>query len=109
VFELPPIKAPHTMTFVESIKTTMVMGLVVGGLVPSWLHFLFPKITRAIRETESYMKELIKHRLENMKEKRYDLLSLLVTSNSEQIAEKSLTEQELIADVFIFLLAGHEV
>jgi cytochrome P450 family 3 subfamily A len=96
------------MTFVDAIKSTMSLGILVGGVLPSWTHFMFPYTKRGIGETESYMRELISYRLKNLNENRHDLLSLLVSSNAEQIAEKSLTEQELIADVFIFLLAGHE-
>jgi cytochrome P450 len=97
------------MTFVDAIKTTMSLGLVVNGIVPTWLHFLFKGTKCAINETESYMNELIQNRLKNLNEDRHDLLSLLVSNNAEQIEEKSLTTKELLADVFIFLLAGHEV
>ncbi|KAL0477051.1 Cyp4x1 [Acrasis kona] len=100
---------PHKMTFENALKLTMTLGILVGGVLPKWARRFFPQTDIALNETELYMRELIKYRMDNLYDTgKHDLLSLLVSSNAEQIKETSLTDQELVSDVFIFLVAGHE-
>ncbi|KAL0487390.1 cytochrome P450 [Acrasis kona] len=109
IFNPRKAKAPHELTFEEALKTTTTLGILVGGLLPSWSKRFFPQTTLALKETEAYMMELINHRLNHLHDvNKHDLLSLLVSSNAEQIKETSLTNQELVSDVFVFLIAGHE-
>ncbi|KAL0483689.1 cholesterol 24-hydroxylase [Acrasis kona] len=108
IFAPRTAEAPHSMTFEEALKITTTLGILVGGVLPTWMKPFFPHTVRALKETEGYMMELIKWRLSNLSENKFDLLSLLVSSNAEQIKETSLSDQELVSDIFIFLVAGHE-
>jgi len=109
IFNPKKAVAPHSITFEEALKLTTTLGLLVGGLLPLWSRRFFPETTIALKETEKYMMELIKFRLDHLNDtNKHDLLSLLVSSNAEQIKETSLTDQELVSDVFVFLIAGHE-
>ena len=72
---------------------------------------MFKETLVAIDETEKYMQELIDDRVKNIDKVRHDLFSLLVESNLKQeansdlsVAQRRLTDHELISDVFIFLL-----
>jgi len=58
------------------------------------------------------MMEMIANRRNaEKKEERYDLFSSLLDANDEESpdGEAKLTERELIGNIFIFLVAGHEV
>jgi cytochrome P450 len=56
------------------------------------------------------MPEMIKERrLSDDKDERRDLLSNLIAANETEDAKFKLSDRELIANVFIFLVAGHEV
>jgi cytochrome P450 len=105
----------HEMSFFDALTITSTLGLLVQGRAPEWLKPLFKKTMMAIKETKKYMQELIDDRVQNIDSVRHDLLSLLVESNMNHEAsedlnniQRRLTENELISDVFIFLLAGHE-
>jgi cytochrome P450 len=72
---------------------------------------LFKNTLLAVDETQKYMQELIDERVQNLDTVRHDLFSLLVESNLNQeanddlsVAQRRLTDSELISDVFIFLL-----
>jgi hypothetical protein len=56
------------------------------------------------------MLEMIKEqRLSDDKDERRDLLSNLVAANETEDAKFKMSDQELISNVFMFLIAGHEV
>ncbi|KAI0811261.1 cytochrome P450 [Irpex lacteus] len=105
------IPAGHQMGFKEALhilSTDIVFKLVA----PQWLLTHGPERLRrvgiAYDEIEAYMTELIQERkAANSKEERYDLFSSLLDANDED-AEVTLTHSELLGNIFIFLLAGHE-
>jgi cytochrome P450 family 3 subfamily A len=105
----------HKMTFFDALSLTTTLGLLVRGKVPPLIQPLFKQTLLAVEETEKYMQELIDDRVKNLNVVRYDLFSLLVESNLKQeesadlsAIQRRLTDKELISDVYIFLLAGHE-
>jgi hypothetical protein len=56
------------------------------------------------------MLEMIKERrLSDDKDERRDLLSNFIAANETEDAKFKLSDRELIANVFMFLIAGHEV
>ncbi|KAL0490076.1 cytochrome P450 [Acrasis kona] len=105
-------KNKHEMSFFESLSIAATYGLLVRGRVPDMIQPLFKKTNLAVKETKLYMQELIDYRVEHFNEARHDLFSLLVDSNMNQQDQdqvrRRLTDNELISDVFIYLLAGHE-
>ncbi|KAL0489666.1 cytochrome P450 [Acrasis kona] len=94
----------HKMSFKNALITTVNLGLLVKGILPEWTHFAFPTVVTAYEETKSYIKDLIDSRL-NSSEQKYDLLSLLIEGN---IRNGELSNEDVLADSFIFLFAGHE-
>lgn len=53
---------------------------------------------------------MIEQRRENLSEERYDLFSALLRANEFSTKDEGkLSESELLGNIFIFLLAGHEV
>jgi len=102
----------HEMAFVDALSLSATFGLLVQGRTPAILKPLFKKTNIAVRETKSYMQELIDYRVEHFNEVRHDLFSLLVDSNmnheEQDGVKRRLTDNELISDIFIYLLAGHE-
>ena len=56
---------------------------------------------------QSYVHEMISARRNSeKKEERYDLLSSLLDASSD---DPTFTDSDLMGNIFIFLLAGHEV
>jgi cytochrome P450 family 3 subfamily A len=105
VFEKRLIDATkHSMTFLDALKHTMNWGFLVQ-LLPTWIQPIFKETRIAVKEVERYMRELVDIRMNNLDSEKHDLLSLLVSSNQER---GGLTDSELMSDVFIFLMAGHE-
>jgi cytochrome P450 family 3 subfamily A len=94
----------HSMSFLDALKLTMSWGFIVQSL-PTSIQSMFKETKTAVKEVERYMRELVDTRMENLESEKHDLLSLLVSSNQER---GGLTDRELMSDVFIFLLAGHE-
>jgi len=63
----------------------------------------------AFEELEQYMTEMIELRQHSAKtEERHDLFSSLLDANDVDSGEAKLTVSELIGNIFIFLVAGHE-
>ncbi|TFK28623.1 cytochrome P450 [Coprinopsis marcescibilis] len=89
-------------------------------LLPWWLLRLpikrFKEYRRATAKLTEWMvgqiaerKELINSRTEDDKEKlREDLFTRMVKANEEELKKFRLADQELIGNIFIILLAGHE-
>ncbi|TFK26968.1 cytochrome P450 [Coprinopsis marcescibilis] len=80
-------------------------------LVPNWVYRFSKRLDRircAFDELELYMKEMIEERIKSEKVERHDLLSALVDSNISEDGGQVMTEDELMGNIFIFLLAGHE-
>jgi hypothetical protein len=60
-----------------------------------------------IVRTKIYLKDLIEQRNASQEKTRHDLLSNLLAANADE--HGILTDSELMGNIFIFVLAGHEV
>ncbi|KLO08418.1 614/534 cytochrome P450 [Schizopora paradoxa] len=107
------IPAGHTMSFKESIHVVCV-DMILGAVVPSWLSWVSERTrnhARAVKELRSYMQEMIDdRRTSGVKSDRCDLFRNLLDANSGEFerSDSRLSDNELIGNIFIFLLAGHE-
>ena len=52
---------------------------------------------------------MIHQRQSSDKVERHDLLTSLLDANNEDFSNQKLLDSELIGNIYIFLLAGHEV
>lgn len=111
--DVPP---GHKLSFKQSVAI-LGTGLSIRILCPKWLFEWAP--TEKIREARdgfaefrSYLVEMINDRKSSRgkDDGRRDLLSNLLTANEEfsEGGEQRLGEAELIGDMFVFYLAGHE-
>jgi cytochrome P450 len=105
VYENVPIDtSKHTITMRNALENTLGLGLLVRGVLPQWMNFLFPGTCKAVDEAGLYIRELIE-RKKTSTEERFDLLSLIATANDTSL---DLSTNEMIADSFVFLFAGFE-
>ncbi|KAF8895566.1 cytochrome P450 [Infundibulicybe gibba] len=65
-------------------------------------------LSELLSNLQRYMSEMIRDRQTSEKVERFDLFSSLLDANNEDGDDSALTESELIGNIFIFLLAGHE-
>ncbi|KAI5119153.1 hypothetical protein M0805_005232 [Coniferiporia weirii] len=108
------LKVPpgHAMSFKDALHITS-QDMILGFVVPGWaMSFTqrFRKVRRAFAELQKYMQEMIDERRNaEKKPERHDLFSSLLDANQEaEDVETRLSDTELIGNIFIFLLAGHE-
>ncbi|KAF9450841.1 cytochrome P450 [Macrolepiota fuliginosa MF-IS2] len=98
----------HQMTFKDSLSIVST-HLLQRILVADWVMNLTAK-TREIKlgfeELKLYMLEMIEQRMNSEKVERHDLFSSLLEANNDEGG--ALSSEELIGNIFIFLLAGHE-
>ncbi|KZV96286.1 cytochrome P450 [Exidia glandulosa HHB12029] len=105
------IPTGHTLSFKDALHIVS-SNLRIKLLTPSWLmpwraHWRL--IDEAHKELRSYMTEMIvSRRTALVKEERYDLFSGLLDATELDNDDQRLTNDELLGNVFIFLLAGHE-
>ncbi|KAK1218093.1 hypothetical protein PQX77_019252 [Marasmius sp. AFHP31] len=103
----------HKLTFKEALSTVS-KNVFIKLLCPDALLSAterFRRIKSAFEELDRYMLEMIHGRRHAEKrEERYDLFSSLLDANDlpTNDGEVPLTERELMGNIFIFLLAGHE-
>jgi len=102
----------HQMTFKDALHVSSA-NMFLKLVLPNWTMNLTErtrKLNLAINELRQYMVELVDSRRNaETKEERYDLFSgLLDAAQGDLDGGTAITEQELIANTFIFLLAGHE-
>ncbi|KAI9436149.1 cytochrome P450 [Lactarius psammicola] len=93
----------HQMTFKDALHI----------FVPKWAMNLTEhtrRVNLAFNEMKQYMVEMVNaRRSAETKEERHDLFSgLLDAAHDDPDGSVAITEQELIGNTFIFLLAGHE-
>jgi cytochrome P450 len=98
----------HQMTFKDAIQEVST-NLPTKLMVPDWAMG-FTKRTRKVRlafeELDGYLLEMISNRRNaEKKEERYDLLSSLLDASAD---DPTFTDRELIGNIFLFLIAGHE-
>jgi len=106
--------AGYEMSFKDAIYTVSAKG-VLKLIVPKKLIDL--EVTKSVRSIKVGFNELHKYILEMInsrktaekKEEKYDLLSSLLDANEEESDGTSkLSDSELVGNIFIFLIAGHE-
>ncbi|KAI0940039.1 hypothetical protein AcV5_001254 [Taiwanofungus camphoratus] len=104
----------HVMPFKDALHTVST-DLWLKVVAPKWM--LDWGITKrlknfnvAYQELERYMEEMIQTRKgAEKKEERYDLFSSLLDANEDELDGKTkLSDSELMGNIFIFLIAGHE-
>ncbi|GJE85499.1 cytochrome P450 [Phanerochaete sordida] len=102
----------YEMSFKDAIYY-MSTGVFIKVATPAWLLNLgltekMRKTNTAFKELGMHMADMIKKRRESKeKEERFDLLNGLLDANEEE-ADLKLTDVELMGNIFIFLIAGHE-
>ncbi|KAI0052105.1 614/534 cytochrome P450 [Auriscalpium vulgare] len=101
----------HRLTFKDAMQVVS-EGVISKLVVPRWAMGLTPyfsKVRIAYDELHQYMEEMIRDRRNSeTKEERYDLLSSLIDASGDGDPDSSLTDSQLLGNVFIFMLAGHE-
>ncbi|KAI5119154.1 hypothetical protein M0805_005233 [Coniferiporia weirii] len=108
------LKVPpgHVMSFKDALHITS-QDMILGVIIPKWamgFNQRFRNVRTAFADLQKYMQEMIDERrnAEN-KPERHDLFSSLLDANQEAEDVKTrLSDAELIGNIFIFLLAGHE-
>ncbi|THH17554.1 hypothetical protein EW146_g3278 [Bondarzewia mesenterica] len=102
----------HQLTFRDALHT-MSSEIFLKLIFPDWAmgatkHLRHVQL--AFQEIEQYVVEMIRERrTSEKKEERYDLFSsLLDASEDVSDGETKLADSELIGNIFIFLIAGHE-
>ncbi|KAF9530338.1 cytochrome P450 [Crepidotus variabilis] len=97
----------HIMTFKQSLHIACTQ-FISKALLPSWAMGLTSKLRNTrngFNELRSYMKEIISERQSTGAIRANDLLSNLLAATDE---DSRLSEDELIGNTYMFLLAGHE-
>ncbi|KAG1822549.1 cytochrome P450 [Suillus subaureus] len=103
----------HQLTLKDALRT-VTQDLTIKLLVPRWAMGLTKRFRRArlaFDELHQYLKEMIHERRGSQYEDNNDLLSSLLSANDGDNLSKSevkLSDSELIGNIFIFLVAGHE-
>lgn len=106
--DVPP---NHKLSFKHALHT-VTSNIFIKLLTPGWVLGLTKKL-RAVdlgyKELGRYMEEMVRQRQEEGQGNNHDLFSNLIEANqAEDDGAQKLTEQELIGNIFIFLVAGHE-
>ncbi|PPQ65685.1 hypothetical protein CVT26_000317 [Gymnopilus dilepis] len=105
--KIPP---GHSMTFKDALHV-VTTDFFIKLIVPPWAMGLTQR-TRTCRtafaELRQYMSEMIQTRQKEEKAERHDLFSSLLEANDHTLDVTTLTEDELIGNIYIFLVAGHE-
>ncbi|KAH9003517.1 cytochrome P450 [Lactarius hatsudake] len=102
----------HQMTFKDALHI-LSSNLGLHFILPNWAMNLTEhtrRVNLAFNELKQYMIEMVDDRRSaETKEERYDLFSgLLDAAHDDPDGGVAITEQELIGNMFVFLLAGHE-
>jgi len=98
----------HKLTFRDAMHTVSV-GVPFKVVLPTIVMKMsatLRKIDLAFDELRLYLQEMIEERLTSVKVEQHDLFSNLLAAND--VDEGALTNDDIVANIFIFLLAGHE-
>ncbi|KXN87702.1 Cytochrome P450 3A25, partial [Leucoagaricus sp. SymC.cos] len=100
----------HKMSFQTALRT-LVAGLLHKAVFPDWM-MNFTKQLRDIKlafnEVQVYMGEMIHERRHQNLGDRHDLLSNLLHTESFGESDESLTDQEVLGNMFFLLVAGQD-
>ncbi|KAG1746237.1 cytochrome P450 [Suillus occidentalis] len=104
----------HQLTFKDALRT-VAQDVILQCLVPRWAMGLTKRLRRArlaFDELHQYLTELIHERQGfQPEEDNHDILSSLLSANDDKTlsnGEVKLSDSELIGNIFILLVAGHE-
>ncbi|KAF8804431.1 cytochrome P450 [Phlegmacium glaucopus] len=100
----------HQMSMKDALHIVSTETM-VKVMFPDWALGLTKRLQSvkiAYEELQMYMSEMIKERQNSEKVERHDLFSNLLAANDEDLDVINLTESELIGNIYIFLIAGHE-
>ncbi|TFK37251.1 cytochrome P450 [Crucibulum laeve] len=108
-----PLRPGHDMSFKQALHI-VAKDIWIKLVLPEWAYGLYPRFRRmrkAFAEVELYMREMIyERRTLGKTEDRFDLFGLLLDGNDNPGVDENvtLTDDELLGNLFIFLLGGHE-
>ncbi|KAF9529433.1 614/534 cytochrome P450 [Crepidotus variabilis] len=107
----PTVPPGHRMTFRNSLRI-MCEDLWLKLFLPERVLRLTKKLNNiqtAFEELQTHVKELIDERVRSEKEPRDDIFSTLIDANAAVDSESvNFADQDLISNIYIILLAGHE-
>ncbi|TVY51968.1 Cytochrome P450 3A9, partial [Lachnellula suecica] len=119
-FNSKELKANHRLAFKDAINT-LVHSVIWLAIFPVWLLAKSPlqihkKLVQALCECSDYFKELSEYKIQQIERDEkaadgtMDLMGPLVkaSENTEDSKDPYLTKQEVIANAWILLFAGHE-
>ncbi|KIM40203.1 hypothetical protein M413DRAFT_446366 [Hebeloma cylindrosporum] len=100
----------HAMTFKDSlhIVTTDFFFKLIFPDKAMGLTKRMQRTRKAFEELRLYMVEMIHERQHAEKVQRHDLFSSLLAANDHTLDITTLSEDEVIGNIYIFLVAGHE-
>ncbi|KAH9998676.1 cytochrome P450 [Russula vinacea] len=105
------VPSGHQMTFKDALHI-LSTNIVLKIVLPDWAKNVTKhtrKVDLAFMELKQYMAEMVEARKTSDKvEQRYDLFSGLLDAAQDEQGSAALGDDELIGNMFIFLLAGHE-
>lgn len=100
----------HAMSFQTALRV-LVSGLIHKAVFPAWM-LNFTKKLREIKvafdEVQGYMGEMIQERRHQDLEEKHDLLSNLLRGENVDASGESLTDQEILGNMFFLLVAGQD-
>ncbi|KAL5522930.1 hypothetical protein ACEPAF_1197 [Sanghuangporus sanghuang] len=108
--KIPP---GHNMSFKDALHIVST-DMILPTVLPAWSLNLTQRLRNvrtAMADLSKYMQEMIDERRNaEKKPERHDLFSSLLDANMAEAEgnESRLEDSELIGNIFIFLLAGHE-
>ncbi|KAJ3568392.1 hypothetical protein NP233_g5745 [Leucocoprinus birnbaumii] len=100
----------HVMTFQTALRV-LVSGLLHKVIFPEWMSKFsrnLRDIKVAFHEIQSYMGEMIVERRHQDLQEKHDLLSDLLRAESGENSEESLSDQEILGNMFFLLVAGQD-
>ncbi|KAG2139547.1 cytochrome P450, partial [Suillus cothurnatus] len=103
----------HQLTFKDALRT-VIRDLTIPSLVPRWAMGFTERFRRArlaFDELHRYFTEMIHERHGSKDQDNDDILSGLLSANDDKNLSKGevkLSDSELIGNIFIILVAGHE-
>ncbi|KAH6912980.1 614/534 cytochrome P450 [Coprinopsis sp. MPI-PUGE-AT-0042] len=100
----------HHLTFKEALHHSS-ENLIVKLATPTWAlgltaHLRLARL--AFKELGMYMNEMLQERISSQNPDASDLFSVLLASSMGEAKDENLTGDEIIGNIFIFLVAGHE-
>ncbi|KAF9530340.1 cytochrome P450 [Crepidotus variabilis] len=103
------IPEDHSMTLKQALHV-VTTDFIVRILLPNWALSLtrrFRLVRESFDELKQYMNEMIKERRNAPNLIRHDLFSNFIEANDDD-GRAVLDEDEIVGNIFMFLVAGHE-